>query len=107
MWGPIHAMTQVQIASTAIGAVIGLISVTMLAVILRRIERTQPLEAIKALRNLIAVALGAGLADYAVFDFILKAGALSFYLDGFAVIFLPLGIITVILWLLSWLIFGN
>jgi len=94
-------MNQVQFASGAIGAVVGLISVSILAVILRCVARNQPLEAIKALVRLVGLVLGAGLADYAVFDFIMNAGTISFYMDGLAITFVPLAIVTFVLFIIQ------
>ena len=100
MWQIILQLTFVQIASMTVGAVVGLISVTIFAVILRRIERSQPSEAVKALRRLIYLVLGAGLIDYAAFDAILKANAIFFYLFGLGFTFIPLGLITFASWTL-------
>jgi hypothetical protein len=98
MWGAISAMNQPQFASCAIGVVVGLISGSIFAVILRRVERKQPLEAIKALFRLAGFVLGAGFADYAIFDFILKADTIYFYMDGLAIAFIPFAIVTLVLW---------
>lgn len=94
-------MNQAQFASGAIGVVVGLISASILAVILRRVARDQPLEAIKALVRLVGLVLGAGLADYAVFDYILKAGTISFYMDGLATGFIPFAIVVIVLFIVQ------
>lgn len=81
------------VASFAIGAVVGLICVTIFGVVLRRIEQDTPKDAVGTLMQLIAWVLGGGAADYVIFDWILSTdGAISFYLIGFAVLFLAFGI---------------
>ncbi len=79
-------------ASALTGAVIGFISVAIFAVILRKVAEKRPSEAIRALKALVSIVLGGGLADYVVFDWILSSGgALSYYLVGFAFVYLILG----------------
>jgi len=75
-----------------------MIAVSIFAVIIRRIAQNQPKDALKAFRRLIYLVLGAGLADYVIFDAIMEANALFFYMDGLAIIFLPLAMVTFISW---------
>jgi hypothetical protein len=89
----------VQSASLTLGAVVGLIAAAIFAVILRRVEKSKPRDAIISLYNLIALTLGGGIADYAIFDRILLAGAIFFYVIGYGVAFLPFGLIIFIDWL--------
>lgn len=89
----------IRLASLLTGSVVGLISVAIFAVILRRVETEKLSEAIKALRRLIYVVLGGGLSDFVIFDFILNSdGALAYYMIGLAFLFLPLGILVFIDW---------
>lgn len=92
-------VTVVQIASVALGAVVGLIAVAIFALILRRIEKSKPRDAIKSLYELIGLALGGGIVDYAIFDRILESGAIFYYVIGFAGTFLVLGLAIFIDWL--------
>jgi len=94
-------VTQVvaYIGSTLIGAVVGLIAVTIFAVILRGIEKNSPSEAITALKWLIFTVLGGGASDYLVFDVMLKTGgAIVFYLAGLSMVFLSLGFLIFFDW---------
>jgi hypothetical protein len=102
MWAIISHMDQAQVGSCAIGGVVGMIAVSMFAVIIQRIERVHPTNALKAFRRLIYLVLGAGLADYVVFDAILNKGAIFFYLDGLPMMFLPLSIVVFVLWTRRW-----
>ena len=78
---------------------VGLISVTLFALVLRRIEQKNPSEAVGVLKWLIGLVLGGGMADYVIFDFLLESeGALAFYLIGLATLFLPLGLLTFFDW---------
>lgn len=87
------------VASILTGAVVGLICTTVFAVTLRRIEEKNPSEAIKALGWLISIVLGGGLADYIVFDFVIKSGgAIAYYMMGLAVVFLSLGLLVFFDW---------
>lgn len=82
----------IYFASFLIGAVVGLISVTIFAATLRRWMEEKPPDTRKALRKLIYLVLGAGLTDYVIFDVILRTnGALPYYLIGLATVFLFLG----------------
>ena len=92
-------MTLIQVASSGLGAVVGLLASAIFAVILRRLEASNAIEAIKALMNLVVLSLGGGIADYAIFDYILQAGAISFYIAGYATVFLFFGSIVFISWL--------
>jgi NhaP-type Na+/H+ and K+/H+ antiporter len=91
-------LTIAQIGSAATGLVVGFIAAMILSVILRRLEESKPKEAIKALYNLLAYALGGGLTDYVVFDYILEQGAIAFYMIGFAVTFVPFSAISFYDW---------
>ncbi len=89
----------IAIASLSLGAVMGLICVAIFAVILRRISQKNPSEALKALWKLSSFALGGWGADYVLFDRILSAGgAWQYYLLGFAIVFLPLGVWVFVDW---------
>lgn len=87
-----------RIASVLIGAVVGLIAATIFGVVLSKFSEKDSKQAIQALYKLVGLSLGAGVADYLVFDYIFRAGALPYYLIGFAVMFLILGIITWVAW---------
>jgi hypothetical protein len=87
------------VASCLIGAVVGLLSVAIFAVILRRKEQNRPTEAIMLLTSLIGTVLGAGAADYIIFDILLQQNAIGFYLIGLATWFLPLGLWVFIDWM--------
>ncbi len=88
----------IYLASFLIGAAVGLISVTIFAVILRRLEERNSKEAVRTLTKLIYVILGAGLTDYVIFDVIIKCGALEYYIMGFTVVFLSLGFLVFFDW---------
>ncbi len=96
-----------NVASALVGAVVGLISVTIFAVVLRRISDKQPSAAIKALIKLMSIVLlggiaNRGIAEYAVYSKILSSDeALAYYLVGFSVVFLVLGSLVLISWLRS------
>jgi hypothetical protein len=86
------------LTSSGVGVVIGLIAVAIFAVILRRIEARHPEQAIRSLVRLAGLCLGGGLSDFVVFDLILKGGGTSFYLLGFSMAFIPLGLIIFLDW---------
>jgi len=94
-------MTLPEIVSALIGAVVGLIAVAIFTAILKREERPYPKDTTKKLWALIGLVLGSPAADYAIFDFILQANGLFYYLGGFAVIFLPFGLYSFIVYLRS------
>ncbi len=76
-----------------------MISVTIFAVILRRLEEKKPREAVRALKSLIPVMLGGGLTDYIIFYLIIKtSGALVYYIFGFSLVFLLLGFLVFLDW---------
>lgn len=83
----------VEFSSFALGAVVGLIAAAIFAVILRRHEQEPRERTISALWRLSALALGGGMGDYVIFDYLMKAnGALVYYVSGFSIVFLVLGI---------------
>ena len=89
----------IEFASIALGAVIGLIAVSYFAVILRRIEKNNPKQALKSFSLLITIVLGGGLTDFVIFDVIVNtSNAIWYYLVGLAMVFLPLGIMVFIDW---------
>lgn len=75
------------------------IAASIFAVILRRIEKSHPRDAINSLYALIALALGVGVADYTIFDLILENGAIFYYLFGFAWTFIVLALPIFIDWI--------
>lgn len=81
----------IPLASLLIGAVVGLIAASMFTVILKRNAEQKSSEVQRGLRALITTVLGGGLADYVVFDLVLKSGSITYYMVGFAVVFLVLG----------------
>ena len=87
------------LGSLAIGAVVGLISATNFAIILRRMEQDDPDGARKALIQLLVTVLGSGLGDFIVFDIILGNGVVQYYMLGAAALFLPLAIWVFIRWM--------
>lgn len=87
-------MDLTYIASSLLGACIGLICAAIFATILRRIEEKNPNDAINKLIILIGYILGGGTTDYIIFDSILKMhGALVYYIIGLSAIFLIFGLI--------------
>ena len=83
----------IEIASFLLGAVIGLIAVSIFAVILKRYGKRNAAEAIEALKKLTYLVLGGGTGDFVVFDLMLKSGgAIVFYVLGFAATFLLFGV---------------
>jgi hypothetical protein len=81
------------LASFLIGSVIGLICVTIFAVILRNIAGKNPYYAVRALIKLIKITLGGALTDFVIFEVIFRTkGAIKCYLIGFAIVFLSLGL---------------
>ncbi len=76
------------IASTLVGATLGLFVVPMYAIILRSFQERLWKQMLQALRNLIVTVLGGSFGDYAVFRFILRSEGLAYYLVGFAVVFI-------------------
>lgn len=87
------------LASFLTGAVIGVISAAIFAVIVKEIAAENPKQAIKALRRLAYFVLGGGLADYAIFDYVLKSdGTLQYYMIGLASAFLLLALLIIIDW---------
>ena len=90
----------IRLASSLVGGVVGLISVSIFAVILRRLAMEKASEAIKALTRLIGIVLGSGMADYAVFEVIMKSNnGLLYYILGLAIVFLPFGFVVFIDWI--------
>ena len=89
----------IRFISSLIGGVVGLVSVSIFAVILRRLAMEKSEEAIKALKRLIGAVLVSGLAGFAVFTFIVESSnGLQYYMLGFAIVFLPLGLVVSIDW---------
>ena len=88
-----------QLASFLMGTVVGLIAVTIFAVILRRLEERYPKEAFTKLVMLIGLVLGGGTTDYLVFDWILKSSGVTFYIVGISAVFLPLGMWNYLEWM--------
>jgi len=82
-----------------LGAVIGLMAAAIFGVILRRLEKSEPKYAIRSLYNLTALSLGGGFSDYAIFDRILQAGTIFFYVIGYGVAFLLFGAVILFAWL--------
>ena len=89
----------IAVASGLIGASVGLISASIFAVILRRIENNNPSRAVGELTALIGIILSGGAADYVLFDIILQTGGIMFYMIGFSIIFLPLGLLVYKSWM--------
>jgi uncharacterized SAM-binding protein YcdF (DUF218 family) len=88
------------VVSVLLGAVIGLISVAIFAVTLRRLSEKKPNDATKALTVLVATILGGGGLNYLADEFIFSSSAGSLgYFGGLAAIFLPFGIVILIQWL--------
>jgi len=85
-------LQMISLASSLIGAVVGLVAVSIFAVTLRRIEEKEPKEAVITLIKLISIVLGGGLTDFVVFDVIVQENGLVYYMIGLAVVFLPLGL---------------
>jgi uncharacterized membrane protein len=99
----IQELSVAQCASMLTGAVIGLISGAIFSVILKRVAKDQPLEAVKKLRALMFWVLGGGIGDYVVFDAILQANAIYYYMVGVAVSFIPFAALILLLSLfLNW-----
>jgi len=92
-------VTLVQCASLTLGAVVGLLAAAIFAVILRRLEKSKPRDAIRSLYNLVTLSLGGGVIDYAIFDSVLQAGAIFYYVIGYGVAFLLFGSIIFLDWL--------
>ncbi len=89
----------VIVASLLMGAIVGLITVAIFALALRRRAYEDTSEAIKALTRLIAIVLGGGLSDYVIFDVIIENGALEYYIIGLGAMFLAFGTYIFIEWL--------
>jgi nitric oxide reductase large subunit len=94
----ISQWTGSQWTSLGAGAVVGLIAAVIFAVILRRLEKEKPQDALRALYKLVSLVFGGGVVDMVVFDFILRADAIVFYLAGLVSVFLPLGMSVWIDW---------
>lgn len=89
-----------NIASSLIGAVVGLICVAMFASILRSIEQDNPSMANRELGSLLTYVLGGGGANYLLFDFLMQSnGAVVYYMIGLSIMFLPFGLIVFIMWM--------
>ena len=90
-------------ASLLMGAVVGLITVAIFALALRRRAHEDTSEAIKALTRLIAIVLGGGISDYVIFDVIfdviIENGALEYYIIGLSAVFLTFGLYVFVEWL--------
>jgi hypothetical protein len=93
------SMTLTKCMSFLLGAVVGLVGVSIFAVILRRVEKSKPKNAINYLYGLIAFVLGAGMSDYLIFDLIFQSGAIVYYGLGLAVVFLTFGLWVFIDWM--------
>ena len=89
----------VIVASMLMGAVVGLITVAIFALALRRRAYEDTSEAIKALTRLIAIVLGGGISDYVIFDVIIENGALEYYIIGLGFMFLTFGTYVLVEWL--------
>ncbi len=86
-------------ASFLIGGAVGLVSVAIFAVILRRVVEKNPLDGIKQLKWLIPIIVGGGLADYFFFDYVLQVkGAIWSYFLGLGLVFLMFGVPVFIEW---------
>jgi hypothetical protein len=87
------------ITSFLFGGIIGFICAAIFAVILRRLEESNRGEVKKLLALEIFLIVGGGLADFVIFDLIIRSnfGIVS-YLWGFSCIFLPLGLLTFLDW---------
>ncbi len=87
------------LASFSIGLAVGLITVSIFGVILRRVEEKNPLGAIKQLGLLGSYILGVGGVDYFFFDYMGQInGAIAFYFCGVGIMFLACGIPIYIEW---------
>ena len=89
--------------SFGLGLIIGLVCAAIFALILHRIADSDPQGAITHLRQLLVTILGGGLSDYAIFDFLLRSGAITYYVAGFIVSFLPFSAIAFVEWFFRFL----
>lgn len=81
------------------GFFVGVIAVTIFAVVLKRIEDNNPQGAIRTLTTLIGTSLGGGGSDFAVANVFLHQNGIPFYVMGFTALFLALGLPILFQWL--------
>lgn len=81
-----------RIASLFLGSCVGVLCATFFAVSLRRLAEQDIRQFREGVAWTLGALLGGGLADYALFDWMLQTAALDMYAFGVGVTFLPLSL---------------
>jgi hypothetical protein len=89
--GLISDASLAQWASLGLGAVVGLIAVSIFAVILIGLDQNNTRQTVKALKRLATWSAGGAISDTIFFDYILEQHAIVFYMTGYVLMFLVAG----------------
>ena len=81
-----------HLASSLLGACVGLVAVIYLALILKRYDQQDMKQLRDGIIFIVSLLLGGGGVDYVIFDKVMATGGWQYYGCGTGLVFLPIGL---------------